>query len=136
MSNECLFCKIVKGEIPSIKVYEDKDVIAFLDIFPFAKGHTIVVPVEHHETFFDFPDEKMGNYFAVLKEIAKKIKTNLKADGINFVQNNYPAAGQVVFHMHYHIIPRWENDDKPFIKQPKEQATPEYLAEMLKVIKG
>jgi histidine triad (HIT) family protein len=126
----------VKGEIPSAKVYEDKDIIAFLDIFPFTKGHTIVVPVQHYETYFDFPDDKMGNYFTVLKNLANTIKSNLKADGINFVQNNFRAAGQVVFHMHYHIIPRWENDNKPFIKQPKEQATPEYLAEMLKVIKG
>jgi histidine triad (HIT) family protein len=134
MSDDCLFCKIVKGEIPSAIVYKDKDVVAFLDIFPFTKGHTIVVPVEHHETFFDFPDDKIRDYFTLLKKLAYQIKTNLNADGLNIVQNNFRAAGQVVFHMHYHIIPRWENDNKPFIKQPKEQATQEYLTEMLKAI--
>ncbi len=136
MSADCLFCKIVKGEIPSARVYEDKDVVAFLDIFPFTKGHTIVVPVEHHETFFDFPDDKMRNFFVVLKKLANRIKTNLNADGVNIVQNNFRAAGQVVFHMHYHIIPRWVNDNKPFIKQPKEQASQEYFTEMQKLIKG
>ncbi|MBN2403017.1 MAG: HIT family protein [Spirochaetes bacterium] len=136
MANDCLFCKIIKGDIPSAKVYEDKDVVAFLDIFPFTKGHTIVVPVEHHETFFDFPDEKMANYFTILKKLADQIRLNLKADGLNIVQNNFRAAGQVVFHMHYHIIPRWTDDNKPFIKQPKDQAGPEYFAEMLRTIKG
>lgn len=136
MAGDCLFCKIVKGEIPSAKIYEDKNVVAFLDIFPFSKGHTIVVPVEHYETFFDFPDDKIGNYFTALKKLANKIKANLNADGVNIVQNNFHAAGQVIFHMHYHILPRWENDEKPFIKQPKEQATPEYLSEVLKAIKG
>jgi histidine triad (HIT) family protein len=136
MSDDCLFCKIVKGEIPSTKVYEDKDVVAFLDIFPFTKGHTIVVPVEHHETFFDFPDDKINNYFTTLKKLADRIRTNLNADGLNIVQNNFRAAGQIVFHMHYHIIPRWVDDNRPFIKQPKDQASPEYLAEMFKLIKG
>jgi histidine triad (HIT) family protein len=136
MSENCLFCKIIKGEIPSAKVYEDKDVIAFLDIFPFSKGHTVVIPVKHYETFFDFPDDQMGYFFTVLKNLASQIKKNLNADGINIAQNNFRAAGQIVFHMHYHIIPRWENDERPFLKQPKEQATPEYMAETMKLIKG
>jgi histidine triad (HIT) family protein len=136
MSNDCLFCKIVSGEIPSTKVYEDKEVVAFLDIFPFTKGHTVVVPVEHHETFFDFPDDKVKNYFCTLRNLADRIRINLKADGLNIVQNNFRAAGQIIFHMHYHIIPRWVDDNRPFLKQPKDQATPEYLAEMLKLIKG
>jgi histidine triad (HIT) family protein len=136
MGDDCLFCKIVRGEIPSSIIYRDKDVVAFLDIFPFTNGHTIVVPVEHHETFLDFPDDKMRDYFAILKKLAYQIKTKLNADGLNIVQNNFRAAGQVVFHMHYHIIPRWINDNRPFIKQPKEQATEEYLTEMLKTING
>lgn len=136
MADDCLFCKIIKGEIPASKVYEDSDVVAFLDIFPFTRGHTVVVPVKHHETFLDFPDDEMGRYFSVLKNLARQIKTNLEADGINIVQNNFRAAGQIVFHMHYHIIPRWAGEDNPFIKQPKEQATEEYLSDMLIRIKG
>jgi len=134
MAQDCLFCKIINGEIPSSKVYEDNDVVAFLDLFPFTKGHTVVVPINHHETFLDFPDDEMEKFFSVLKKLASRIKLNLNADGINIVQNNYPAAGQVVFHMHYHIIPRWLDDNKPFIKQPKEQASPEYLKETLERI--
>jgi histidine triad (HIT) family protein len=136
MSGDCLFCKIIKGEIPSTKVYEDKDVVAFLDIFPFSKGHTIVVPVEHHETFFDFPDDKMKNFFAILRDLAGQIKTRLNADGINIVQNNFRAAGQIIFHMHFHIIPRWSDDDKNFIKQPEKPASQEYLDEIQRLIKG
>ncbi|MBN2041303.1 MAG: HIT family protein [Spirochaetes bacterium] len=136
MSEDCLFCKIIKGEIPSSKVYEDENVVAFLDLFPFTDGHTVVVPINHHETFLDFPDNEMEKFFSVLRKLANQIKKNLNADGINIVQNNYAAAGQVVFHMHFHIIPRWLNDKKPFIKQPKTQAAPEYLEEMTRKITG
>jgi histidine triad (HIT) family protein len=136
MADNCLFCKIINGEIPSSKVYEDKDAIAFLDIFPFTKGHTVVIPVKHYETFFDFPDDQMGNYFSVIKKLAAQIKNNLNADGINIVQNNFRAAGQIVFHMHYHILPRWTDDNRPFLKQPKDQATPDYLSETQRIIKG
>ncbi len=136
MADDCLFCKIIKNEIPSSKVYEDQDVVAFLDIFPFTRGHTVVVPVNHHETFLDFPDDEMGRYFSVLKKLASQIKTNLEADGINIVQNNFQAAGQIVFHMHYHIIPRWVGEKNPFVRQPKEKASEEYLSDMLKKIKG
>lgn len=136
MADDCLFCKIIKKEIPSTRIYEDNDVIAFLDIFPFTKGHTVVVPVKHYETFLDFPDDMMEKYFSVVKKLTGRIKTALNAEGINIVQNNFKAAGQVVFHMHYHIIPRWSNDNRPFIKQPKEQATKEYLDEMVKAILG
>ncbi len=136
MSDECLFCNIIKGKIPSSKVYEDKEVIAFLDIFPFTRGHTVVIPTQHYDTFFEFPDDRIGYYFTVLKKLAGRIKNNLKADGINIVQNNFRAAGQIVFHMHYHIIPRWVNDNRPFLKQPKDMASPEYMAEMIKLIKG
>jgi len=136
MADDCLFCKIAKGDIPSSKIYEDNDIIAFLDIFPFTKGHTVVIPVRHYETFLDFPDDKIGNYFTTLKKLSGRLKDVLNADGVNILQNNFRAAGQVVFHMHYHILPRWMDDNKNFIKQPKEQATPEYLADMMKALKG
>ncbi len=135
MSGDCLFCKIISGEIPSSKVYQDNHVVAFLDIFPLTKGHTVVVPFDHYETILDFPEDQMKNYFSVIKRLTGQIKTKLNADGINIMQNNFKAAGQLIFHMHYHIIPRWTNDNRLFIKQPKEQATPEYLADMIKLIK-
>lgn len=128
--NDCLFCRIVKGELPASIVYRDKDVIAFLDIFPYTKGHTIVVPVQHCFNLLDFPEEKMGNYFSVLKILSGRIKDVLKADGLNLVQNNFQAAGQVIDHLHFHIIPRWNNDGKSLIHQPKEQAGADYLREI------
>lgn len=132
--NDCLFCKIINGEIPSSVVHRDDDVVAFLDIFPYTKGHTVVVPVKHYHNLLDFPDEKMQKYFSRIKNLAGRIKEKLNADGINIVQNNFPAAGQVINHLHFHIIPRWENDGRHFVSPPKEQASPEYLEEVSKLI--
>ncbi len=134
--DDCLFCKIIKGEIPSTRIYEDENVVAFLDIFPFTKGHTVVVPIEHFSNLLEFPDEKMEKYFSALKKLSDQIKTNLKADGINILQNNFRAAGQIVDHLHFHIIPRWENDGKSFIRQPKDQASSESLQEVKDQIIG
>lgn len=134
MVEDCLFCKIIKGEVPSYKIYEDEDVIAFLDIFPFNNGHTVVVPAEHYTNFLDFSTEKMGKYFGVLQKVAIQLKEKLHADGINIVQNNFHAAGQAIFHMHFHLIPRWQDDKKISLKQPKQQATKEHLQELLKQI--
>ncbi len=131
---DCLFCKIIKGDIPSSNIYKDDDVVAFLDIFPYAKGHTVVVPVKHYNNFLDFPEQEMNKYFSVLKDISVRIKENLKADGINIVQNNFRAAGQLIDHLHFHIIPRWNNDGKGFIKQSKEQADADYLKEVSDLI--
>ncbi len=124
---DCLFCRIIKGEIPSAIVYRDRETLAFLDIFPFTEGHTIVVPVEHCFNLLDFPEAKMERYFSVLKKLSGRIKNALGADGINIVQNNFAAAGQIVNHLHFHILPRWDNDGKDFIRQPKEQAGADYL---------
>ena len=136
MSEDCLFCKIIKGEIPSKKIYEDKDVVAFLDIAPLADGHTVIIPVNHYENLLDFPENEMEKFFSVVKQLSGTLKSKLNADGFNILQNNYKAAGQIVFHMHYHIIPRWENDNKPFLKHAKDQASPEHLDAIMKKIKG
>jgi len=105
---DCIFCKIVKGEIPSSKVYEDKDVIAFLDIAPAAKGHTLVVPKEHHELIADVPNKLLEKTIDVVKKIGDALlKEN---DGFNIMQNNNKAAGQLVPHVHFHVIPRKNND--------------------------
>lgn len=110
MTEDCIFCKIIKGEIPSTKIYEDDKVLAFLDINPISQGHTVVIPKLHAKNLFDFPDESFDYFFKRLKEIAVMIKKNLKADGMNILQNNERAAGQVVDHIHFHIIPRWHGD--------------------------
>ena len=101
---DCLFCKIIRGEIPAKKVYESDNVFAFLDIFPIAKGHTVVIPKEHYYNLLDFPDDAIGPYFTELKKIAALLKEKLGGDGFNIIQNNFPSAGQVVPHLHYHIL--------------------------------
>ena len=115
---ECIFCKIVKNEIPSKKVYEDTDVIAFLDINPANPGHTLVVPKRHAETLLDADEADLKKSIAVVKVIAQRIMSELQADGINVIQNNGRHAGQLVSHFHFHVIPRFP-DDKVIITHQK-----------------
>lgn len=107
---ECIFCKIVTGEVPSHKVYEDEDFLAFLDAFPHAKGHTVVIPKEHAETVFDLAKEKTKGLMLAVKETMQKIQEILKPDAFNVGWNQKEVAGQVVPHLHIHIIPRYEGD--------------------------
>jgi histidine triad (HIT) family protein len=106
---DCLFCKIIKNEIPSTKVYEDEKVLAFLDISPVNIGHTLVIPKEHYRNALETPDELILELFKVGKKVAKSLQKN-GAHGINITLNNEKASGQTVFHTHLHVIPRFEND--------------------------
>lgn len=106
----CIFCKIVRGEIPSYKVYEDEDVLAFLDIRPVNPGHTLVIPKDHFENIYTLPDETIARLSLAIKKVAIAVKHGVDADGINLSMNNEAPAGQVIFHAHIHIIPR-TNDD-------------------------
>ena len=108
--DDCLFCKIIAGEIPSWKIYENDEIYAFLDITPNNKGHTLVVPKIHHENIYEMSDEVVSSIFKVVKKLSPVIKKAVGSDGINIVMNNEAAAGQVIFHAHVHIIPR-HNDD-------------------------
>ncbi len=132
--DDCIFCKIIKGQIPSSKIYEDDYSLAFLDIGPFTKGHSIVVPKNHYVNLLDFPEDEMKNYFSALKKVTTKIKVNLEADGVNIMQNNFKAAGQVVNHLHFHVIPRWKNDRAFPIRVKKLELSEEELSEILKKI--
>ncbi len=108
--NTCLFCKIITGEIPSQKVYEDETALAFLDIHPINIGHTLVVPKTHHANLYETPDEILAHLIVVVKKLSVAVKTAMKADGINIEMNNDPVAGQIIFHSHIHIVPRFEGD--------------------------
>ena len=114
MMDDCLFCRIAKGEIPCSKVYEDDNFLAFLDINPVNKGHTLVIPKEHYETFTDLPDEKVNDFMAIVRKVMAGIKTSLNPDGFNIFNNNKPAAGQEVPHLHFHVLPRYEGDGNTF----------------------
>lgn len=107
---DCIFCKIVAGEVPCYKVYEDDNFLAFLDMYPVNNGHTLVIPKEHYDNIFELPENIASKYFVVVKKISEIVKKIMNADGINIGMNNLPAAGQVVFHSHIHVIPRFKND--------------------------
>ncbi len=121
-SEDCVFCKIIRREIPSKIVYENNLNLAFLDISPISKGHTIVIPKYHYSTLEDIPDNELTELYKVVKKIATVIHEKLQIDGYNILQNNFTAAGQVIKHFHVHIIPRNFDDDKFRVKIPRKQA--------------
>lgn len=106
----CIFCKIIEGSIPSSVVYEDDDFKAILDIAPSHKGHTIVLPKYHAANIFELPDTVAAKALPVVKKVATAIKEATTCDGVNILQNNGEAAGQSVFHLHIHVVPRFEGD--------------------------
>jgi histidine triad (HIT) family protein len=111
--SDCIFCKIVKGDIPAYKVYEDDKVYAFLDINPLSKGHTLVLPKEHYVNVLDTPKELYGYMNEVVKKVAQKIQDEYKPEGILINQNNGKKAGQEIDHIHIHVKPIYE-DTKVF----------------------
>jgi histidine triad (HIT) family protein len=115
----CLFCKIIKGEIPSYKIYEDKDTFAFLDINPVSRGHALIIPKKHARNLFDISTKDLIAVSATIRKISKILKNKLSADGINVLQANEEVAGQSVFHIHFHIIPRYKNDGIRLFPQKK-----------------
>lgn len=108
---DCIFCKIIKGEIPSSKVYEDDKILAFLDINPANKGHTLIIPKTHYETLNNIPQDILAELIKVVQKISKSVDAKIKPDGYNLLMSNKPAAEQVIPHAHIHVIPRYENDD-------------------------
>jgi len=106
----CIFCKIARNQADSFKVYENQKVLAFLDIAPVKKGHTLVIPKEHFETLLDVPADLLKEIILVVKKVAVALKRAVNADGISIGINSYEAAGQKVMHAHFHIIPRYYND--------------------------
>jgi len=129
----CIFCKIIAGKLPASKVYEDQDVLAFLDIKPVNPGHTLVIPKKHFESIFDTPDELVGKISIVAKKIAGVIQKNLGAEGVNIGMNNGSAAGQLVFHSHVHVMPRYGKDDlKLWIGREYQTGEREMVAEKIK----
>jgi len=107
---DCIFCKIVQGEIPSHKVYEDDETFAFLSTGPNNKGHTLVIPKDHIENVYEMDEKHYGPMMSTVKKMAVAVKRGMNADGINVHMNNDGPAGQVVFHAHIHIIPRFKGD--------------------------
>lgn len=107
----CVFCKILDGVIPSVKLYEDEEFVIILDIGPAAFGHALIIPKNHYANLYEMPEELLGKVMSLAKVWGEKLVKVLKADGLNLVQNNGLAAGQTVFHYHLHLIPRYEGDN-------------------------
>ena len=133
MKNDCVFCGIAEGEIPSFKVYEDEQVLAYLDINPFAKGHTLVIPKEHYTGLLDTDDKVLADLIVKVKRIAAHVALSLGCDGFNILQNNGDAAGQTVRHVHFHIIPRWNGDPLTFENKKGDMDALAALAEKLRM---
>lgn len=120
MSENCIFCKIANGEIPSATLYEDDTFRVILDLNPASKGHALILPKEHAANLFELPDEIAAKAIVLAKKVAAVLQKGLHADGVNIVQNNGEAAGQTVFHFHMHIIMRYANDTVNVTWKPGE----------------
>jgi histidine triad (HIT) family protein len=110
-NDNCIFCKIAAGDIPSATIYEDADFRVILDIEPASKGHALILPKEHYENLYELPDELASKAMIVAKKVIARMTEVTGCAGYNVLQNNGVAAGQTVFHYHMHLIPRYENDD-------------------------
>ncbi len=132
---DCIFCKIANGEIPSKTIYEDDMFKVILDLGPAAKGHALVIPKDHYANLFELPEETAADAMKLAKKMAEKMKENLQADGFNLVQNNGEVAGQTVNHFHMHLIPRYKEDGQHILWKPGT-VTQDELEEIRKQIIG
>lgn len=109
----CIFCKILNGDIPSVTAYENDDFKVIFDVSPASKGHVLILPKNHVANVFEMDEETAAKAYVLAKKLAAALKEILHCDGVNIVQNNGEAAGQTVFHFHMHVIPRYKGDSKP-----------------------
>lgn len=135
--SDCIFCKIINGEIPSAKVFENEHVMAFLDISQITKGHTLIIPKIHNENIYDLSAEAARNIFEVVPQLANAIKEQFNPVGMNVITNTGEQAGQTVFHYHMHLIPRYGSGDGfgAVWKSHQSEYTPADLQEIADGIK-
>ena len=117
--DDCIFCKLANGVYPTNSIYEDENFNVILDVGPATKGHALILPKQHYANLFELPDDVAGEVMVLAKKMATHMKEKLNCDGFNLIQNNGPCAGQTVFHFHYHLIPRYENDGQNILWEPK-----------------
>ena len=133
--SECIFCKVLAGELPSEKIYEDDHVLSVMDINPWTRGHAVVFPKKHAENLFEISDDELAHVAHGAKRVATMMRDALGCDGVNLLQSNGRAAWQTIFHLHVHVIPRYEGDplQLPVHPQPAEA---DELAAVAKEIRG
>jgi len=132
--DRCIFCQIASKKSPSSVVYEDEKYIAFLDLYPFSRGHTLVCPKAHGETIWDMDEQDIAELFKVAFKVSKAVVSAVGADGFRFVQNNGEAANQVVAHVHVHVIPVKMEDKGRF--SDRKRFTPEEMEETAHLIRS
>lgn len=123
--DDCIFCKIANGEIPTNAIYEDDMFKVILDLAPATDGHALILPRDHYANLFEVPEETAGKAMVLAKKLATQMKDKLQCDGFNILQNNGEVAGQTVFHFHMHLIPRYNGDNQNLFKAG--ESTPEGL---------
>lgn len=136
MNVDCVFCKIAAGTIPSVRVYEDEHVLVFMDISPVTKGHSLVIPIAHYDPITNVPVSLLQKVIAVVQKVAKAQLDGLGADGINVTQANGEIAGQVIPHVHFHVIPRFKNDPHSWILPQRNYDSGEEIGKYAEKIKN
>lgn len=131
--DNCIFCKIANGDIPSKTIYEDDDFKVILDLGPATKGHALILTKNHYRSLYDLPDDIATKVMLLAKKMTIQMTNKLRCDGFNLVQNNEEAAGQTVFHFHLHLIPRYKDDGQTLGWKPLEVNSDE-LDEVRKII--
>jgi histidine triad (HIT) family protein len=132
---DCIFCMVLRGEIPSETIYEDEHTVAVMDINPWTRGHAVVFPRKHAKDLFEIEDEELQHVAVAVKRVAAKMRDTLGCDGLNLIQSNGSAAWQTIFHLHVHVIPRYDGDGvlRPWTPG---KASPEELARMGALLRG
>jgi histidine triad (HIT) family protein len=132
---DCIFCKVLAGEIPSERVYEDDHAVAVMDINPWTRGHAVVIPRKHAVDIFDIDEDELEHVVVAAKRLATKVRATLDCDGVNLLQSNGRAAWQTIFHLHFHVIPRYDGDPLELPTRP-QPAKPEELAAVAEEIRA
>jgi len=126
--DDCIFCKLANGDIPTNSIYEDEDFNVILDAGPATRGHALILPKEHADNLYELPDDVAAKVLPLAKKLAAHMVDVLGADGLNLVQNNGAAAGQTVNHFHLHLIPRYNDDGQHILWKPTQPAAEELAA--------
>ena len=129
---DCLFCQIIQGKVPAYKIYEDKKTLAFLDINPVTRGHSLVVPKKHSENLFEMAPEDAKSLMLTIQKVSSLLKQKLGADGVNILHASGKTAEQSVFHTHFHLVPRYKDDKLHLF--PRDQYTKGDFEDIVKLI--
>ena len=135
MAEDCIFCRIVAGEVPAHRVDEDEHTVAFMDLNPWTRGHALVVPRRHSRNLYDIEPEDFGHVGAAAQRLAQRMRDRLGCDGVNLINSAEPAAWQTVFHFHMHVIPRYDDDPLSLPTRPRE-ADQDELGKVAEELRG